>query len=232
MNIEKQITKFSLLDKFSDQSSSSTRGNVIITKNKANQEIVGVELEETVVPSAEYQSTLQSKCDENKFYQLEVAELNLFTSMTACYYLNTIGLNDTISFQMDATQKNIVGMQIEYKDIKHLASLEKNPKKKRLMQERQYEVHAGKTILSKMLTGSKPEYMRNMYDSQGGELKAAQQQKQASAAGAVPGQIPMDKAPVEEAEKTFFQKYWWHLMVGMLLLQSVMGKGEEGPAAA
>ena len=52
---------------------------------------------------------------------------------------------------MDATQQNIVGMQIEYKDIKHLASLERNPKKKRLMQERQYEVHAGKSVLSKML---------------------------------------------------------------------------------
>jgi hypothetical protein len=56
--------------------------------------------------------------------------------MPACYYLNSIGLNDTITFQSDATSKNIVGMQIEYKDIKHLASLERNPKKKRLMQER------------------------------------------------------------------------------------------------
>jgi hypothetical protein len=55
MNIEKEITKFSLLNKFSDQSSSSTRGNVIVTKNKANQEIIGVALEENVVPSAEYQ---------------------------------------------------------------------------------------------------------------------------------------------------------------------------------
>ena len=66
-------------------------------------------------------------------------------------------------------------MQIEYKDIKHLASLERNPKKKRLMQERQYEVHAGKTILSKMLPGSMPEFVHQLYDSQGGQMKPAQQ---------------------------------------------------------
>ena len=76
---------------------------------------------------------------------------------------------------MDASKKNIVGMQIEYKDIKHLASLERNPKKKRLMQERQYEVHAGKTVLSKMLSGSMPEFMHTLYDSQGGKMAAAQQ---------------------------------------------------------
>ena len=98
LNVEKEVSKFPLLDKFSDQDSSATRGNVVITKNKANKEILGIELEETVAPTGDFQQTLQAKCNENQFYQLEVSELNLFTSMTACYYLNTIGLNDTISF--------------------------------------------------------------------------------------------------------------------------------------
>ena len=40
------------------------------------------------------------------------------------------------------------------------------------MQERQYSVYAGKSILSKMLTGSMPEFSKSGYDSQGGEMKA------------------------------------------------------------
>ena len=62
-------------------------------------------------------------------------------------------------------------MQVEYKDIKYLASLEKNPKKKRLMQERQYSVHNGLPILSKMYGGAKPEFTKNGYDSVGNEIK-------------------------------------------------------------
>ena len=62
---------------------------------------------------------------------------------------------------------NIVSMSIEFKDLKFLASLEKNPKKRRLMQVRQYDVHAGNTILSKMVEGSKPEFELMQYDTQG-----------------------------------------------------------------
>lgn len=62
-------------------------------------------------------------------------------------------------------------MQIEYRDIKHLASFEKNPKKKRLMQERQFKIKVGKTILSKMIEGSKPEFELGTYDSQGGAVQ-------------------------------------------------------------
>jgi len=56
-------------------------------------------------------------------------------------------------------------MSIEFKDLKFLASLEKNPKKKRLMQVRQYDLHAGNTILSKMVEGSRPEFELMQYDT-------------------------------------------------------------------
>jgi hypothetical protein len=62
-------------------------------------------------------------------------------------------------------------MQVEYKDIKYLASLERNPKKKRLMQERQFRVHNGKAILSRMLESTKPEFVQPGYDSQGNMVK-------------------------------------------------------------
>ena len=94
--------------------------------------------------------------------------------MPSCYYNSSIGLNDTISFQTDATGKNLIGMQVEYKDLKYLASLEKNPKKKRLMQERQFSVHNGLGVLSKMIGGAKPEYTKQAYDSLGNEVKVAQ----------------------------------------------------------
>jgi hypothetical protein len=62
--------------------------------------------------------------------------LDIIGSMSTCYYFKTSGLNDTISIQTDTEARNVVGLQFEVKDIKHLASLEKNPKKRRLMQER------------------------------------------------------------------------------------------------
>lgn len=78
----------------------------------------------------------EEKCANDELYQLSIPELDLMTSMSACYYLKTSGMNDTIIFQTDSTNTGLVGIQIDVKDIKHLASLEKNPKKKRLMQEK------------------------------------------------------------------------------------------------
>ena len=55
LNIEKEVTKYPLLDKFSCSTSPAIpRGNVIISKNKANKEIVAVEIEETVAPPADH----------------------------------------------------------------------------------------------------------------------------------------------------------------------------------
>ena len=85
--------------------------------------------------------------------------------MPACFYYKTIGLNDTVQFQLDGNNLFIVSMSIEFKDLKFLASLERNPKKRRLMQERQYAVHAGSTLLTKMIEGAKPEFELMTYDT-------------------------------------------------------------------
>ena len=85
--------------------------------------------------------------------------------MTACYYHKVSGLNDTISFSTDNGAHNFVSMMIEVKDIKHLASLERNPKRRRLMQERQFKLHVSKSILLKMTEGSRPEFELAKYDS-------------------------------------------------------------------
>jgi len=86
--------------------------------------------------------------------------------MTACYYLNSSGLNDTISFQTDSGGKNIVSMQVETKDVKHLLSIEKSRKKIRLLKEKQYKVWAPTAVLSRMFEGSKPECEQGaQYDS-------------------------------------------------------------------
>ena len=110
-------------------------------------------------------------------------------------------------------------MQVEYKDIKHMASLEKNPKKKRLMQERQYTVFAGKSVLAKMGGAAKPIYEKPGYDSQGNEVKGVaqvqQRQQTTSKIGPDGNEVA---APEPEQEKSFFQKYWWHIMIGFLVM--------------
>lgn len=111
------------------------------------------------------------KCESNQLYQIEVPDLSLMTSMQACYYHKQSGLNDTISFSTNKEGDKLVSMHIDTRDIKHLASLERNPRKKRLMQERQFKMFVGKAVLSKMISGSQPEFSRAAYDSLGGEQK-------------------------------------------------------------
>ena len=98
---------------------------------------VNIEEDSAAIPEGQdLEETFKEKCEKGVLYQLEVQDLDIMASMTSCYYFKTSGLNDTISIQTDTDARNIVGMQFEVKDIKHLASLEKNPKKRRLMQER------------------------------------------------------------------------------------------------
>ena len=78
------------------------------------------------------------KCEQDQLYQIEIKELSLMASMQACYYTKQSGLNDTLSFSTNRDSDKIIGMHVDTRDIKYLASLERNPRKKRLMQERQY----------------------------------------------------------------------------------------------
>jgi len=56
-------------------------------------------------------------------------------------------------------------MHVESRDVKYLASQEKNVKRKRLMQIRQYKLFVGKALLSKMIAGSQPEFENGVYNS-------------------------------------------------------------------
>lgn len=111
------------------------------------------------------------KCEQDQLYQIEVTKLSLIASMQACYYSKQSGLNDTLSFSTNKDSSKIIGMHIDTRDIKYLASLERNPRKKRLMQERQYGKFVGKAVLSTMIQGSQPEFGKAAYDSLGGEKK-------------------------------------------------------------
>ena len=92
-----------------------------------------------------WEQLLQSVCHEDGFYQVRVG--SLLSSMSACHYLHVSGLNDTLTFQTDSSRQNLVGVSIDYKDIKHAASLEKNPRKRRIMQEKQFNQFSGSASL-------------------------------------------------------------------------------------
>ena len=70
--------------------------------------------------------------------------------MNSCYYFESSGLNDTLTFSTNSDVTNLVSMNIEVKDIKALANLEKNTKKRRQLLERQFDLFSGKVLLSKM----------------------------------------------------------------------------------
>jgi len=72
-----------------------------LTRNTKTSEVMEVDLDENPTAIAEGQDledTFKAKCEKGALYQLEIKELDIFTSMTACYYYKTSGLNDTISF--------------------------------------------------------------------------------------------------------------------------------------
>jgi len=111
-----------------------------VYRNKKTEQIVELDISEDTNESE--MSTLYTedifsqKCDEDQLYQIEVKELSLMASMQACYYLKQSGLNDTLSFSTNRDINRIVSMHIDTRDIKYLASLERNSRKKRLMSER------------------------------------------------------------------------------------------------
>ena len=83
--------------------------------------------------------------------------------MDSCYYFESSGLNDTLTFASNSDGSNLVSMNIEVKDIKALANLERNPKKRRQLLERQFESFSGKVLLSKMQQGASVEFQKELY---------------------------------------------------------------------
>lgn len=82
------------------------------------------------------------------------------------------------------------------------------------MQERQFKVHVGRSILLKMSEGSRPEFELAKYDSQGGMVQAKAVKKKVTTADGKTEEVEV--AP--EAEQSFLQKYWMYLLIGWLMI--------------
>ena len=89
------------MQKFTDQKEFSTRGNLVVSRNENNNKIVDVRLVDSENVEG-LQALFQEKGNNKQYYQLSVPELNLMTSMNSNYYQNSLGLNDTITFNLDS----------------------------------------------------------------------------------------------------------------------------------
>lgn len=108
-------------------------------------------------------------------------------------------------------------MNYEIVDLEYLASLEKNPKKRRLMTTKQWDHVNTKCVLSPMVEGTRPIFTKYKYDSQGKEMKE---------------RAPNPDGSQPQEEQSFFSKYWLYILIGFLVLPNLLGGPEEGGAAA
>ena len=102
-------------------------------------------------------------------YQLSIDDYGLMTSIPSCYYAKN-GFNDTLVFHTDFSGK-LSSFAFDIVDNNFLASLEKNPRKKRLMTTKQYEIIETKTSLQPLVEGPRPVFTKYKYDSTGREHK-------------------------------------------------------------
>lgn len=140
----------------------------------------------------------------------------LLTSLPSCYFAKT-GLNDTLVVHLDSTSTTLASLSFETLDRDFLASVEKNPRKRRLLTTKYFDHFTTKAILQPLVEGARPIFTKYKYDSLGRELKEK-----------APGQ------PVAEENQSFFGKYWLYIMIAMMVLPNLLGGAgaEEGAGAA
>lgn len=140
-------------------------------------------------------------------------EFDILTSIPACSYFKN-GFNETLTFQTDP-KGNLNGLSYEVIDYQYLASLEKNPKKKRLLTTKQFETFSTKTQIAPLFEGTRPIFTKGKYDSKGTELHEKKESE-------------------PEEEQSFFRKYWLYILLAFLVLPNLLGGAapEEGGAAA
>ena len=136
------------------------------------------------------------------------------------------GFNETLTFHTDS-QGNLVALSYEVIDYNYLASLEKNPKRKRLLTTKQFDMFDTKAQIAPLFEGTRPIFTKVKYDALGRELK----EKAAGAEG------------VPEEEPGFFRKYWLYILLAFLILPNLLsvdpgaaegaaGGGQGGAPAA
>jgi len=133
--------------------------------------------------------------------------------LPSCYFAKT-GLNDTLIFHTDTTGTQLSSFAFDILDRDFLASVEKNPRKRRLLTTKYFEHFTTKALLQPLVEGARPIFTKYKYDSLGRELKEKQ-----------PGQ------PAAEENQSFFGKYWLYIMIAMMVLPNLLGGGAEEAAA-
>ena len=123
-----EISKLRLLHRFSDQKEYTQRGNLIISKDKKGR-ILSIKTEDQSSPISE--ADFKSKAESGSFYQLSIPDLGLLSSTPASYYSSMLGLDDTLTFNLDFDHTSILGFQVEYVNKPNKAKRMVNPKKKR-----------------------------------------------------------------------------------------------------
>jgi hypothetical protein len=125
------------------------------------------------------------------------------------------GFNETISFLIDQ-KGHINAFSFNVIDYKYLASLEKNPKKKRILSTKVFDVLTTRAEITPTFEGARPIFTKVKYDSIGMEVKDKQ--------GSV-GE--------PEEEQSFLRKYWLYILLAFLILPNLLStdSGPEGGAA-
>ena len=154
--------------RFSDSSAWTPRGQVLIARDSANQILsIQVQNEDIFAIANTLKSQFEDACSSNNLYQLQIPDFGLLTSVPACLYTK-YGFNETLTFHADSSGQ-LTAFAYEVVDKHYLASLEKNPKKRRLMTTMQFDQFETKVQIAPLLEGTRPLYTKNKYDAFGRE---------------------------------------------------------------
>ena len=157
--------------KFEGDSVWNLRGYAEVQKD-ADGNIVGLVVENEPLATIT-KETLDSKCKLDSLYQLRIPDFELFTSLPSCYFAKT-GLNDTLIFHPDTTGTSLSSLSFDILDRDFLASVEKNPRKRRLLTTKYFDHFTTKALLQPLVEGARPIFTKYKYDSIGRELKEKQ----------------------------------------------------------
>ena len=123
------------------------RGQILAGKD-AHGKIVNIEVSNSfTVEANSFKEELDKECKEDNLYQLRVkGQEDLLTSIPACY-LQKNGLNETLVFHTDQSGTRLSTFSYEIQDINFLASIEKNPRKRRILTTKHFDAFTTKASL-------------------------------------------------------------------------------------
>lgn len=208
-----KVEKLTMEYRFEDGNQWLPRGTLEVSKDSQGK-TVGVSLRNVEIKADISQTEIEKKCSEGKLYQLRIKENGLVNSIPACHY-SKHGLNETLQFHTDFAGQ-ISSFSYDVVDIQFLASLEKNPKKRRLMTTKQFETFDTKAVLQQLAEGPRPIFTKYKYDATGRELKE---------------KSPEQQAVAQEENQSFLGKYWLYILIAFLVLPNLLGAPEEGQGA-